>query len=119
MTIGNDEAVVRWIEEKDHPQILDLMLCGYRSEEWTAKDLQKFLHATNRRNNVKVLAVEDGTVYGVLMYTLGTGTCTVRRLAVWPDYRRRGLAQYLLAPMLRSGTPWPPKVRQTYSELFA
>jgi predicted GNAT family acetyltransferase len=85
-----------WLNQADLQQLRDLYRCTYASEKWTVNDFNRFQHKEGRTNVLKVLKDEDGVVYASLMYTLEPDVCRIRRVAVWPDYRRRGLARFMV-----------------------
>lgn len=96
MIIAEGRLRLRWFHPGDVPQLVDLHLACYRQEHWGGGDFQRFVDNAGRNNVVKVLAGDDGTVYGSLLYTVRAGDIRVRRVAVWPDYRRRGLGTFMV-----------------------
>lgn len=113
MVIPEGRLVVRWFRPADALQLADLHACCFRREAWRPADFQAFLDAPGRRNVVKVLTGEDsGTVYGGLLYTLEEDACRLRRAAVWPDFRRRGLGRFMVHAAVG---PRSPMRRRTVS----
>lgn len=96
MIIAEGRLNLAWVKPADLSQLRDLHRCCYGSEKWTANDFTRFQQKEGRTNVVKVLKDEAGVVYASLLYTLEPDLCRLRRVAVWPDYRRRGLARFMV-----------------------
>lgn len=96
--IPEGRLTVEWYGEKHLDQLRDLYRACYPAEEWLPEDFVRFVTARRPggRNVGKILTGPDGTVYGSVLYTLTDTACVIRRLAVWPDFRRRGLGSYVL-----------------------
>lgn len=78
-------------------EAVDLFRCCYPRQAWTADDFTRFMDKKPGNNVVKVITAEsDGTVYAAVLYSLTAKECRIRRLAVWPDYRRQGLATFAI-----------------------
>jgi ribosomal protein S18 acetylase RimI-like enzyme len=91
--------VLRWWSPRDMDQLEALYQASFPDENWNREDLCRFANEQRHNNIIKVLvdASDPGTPLGTLAYTLdGTGTCRVRRFAVCPEHRRRGLATRML-----------------------
>lgn len=97
MIIAEGRLTLRWMEPHDLPQLVDLFRCCYSSEAWTMKDFETFRDKATRKNLVKCLCDEAGVVYGAILLSMhDPELCRIRRVAVWPDYRRMGLATFML-----------------------
>ena len=95
MTIAEGRLSLAWLKPADLSQLKDLHRCCYPTEKWTVNDFNRFQQKEGRTNVVKVLKDDEGVVYASLLYTLEPDLCRLRRVAVWPDYRRRGLARFM------------------------
>lgn len=97
MIIAEGRLSIEWYKPGHLEQLRDLHRCCFPREQWKRDDFVRFVdNKTGRNNVVKVLIDEKDVVYGSLLYTLDAQSCRIRRVAVWPDYRRRGLATFLL-----------------------
>lgn len=101
MIIAEGRLSLVWAGPDHTQQLRDLHRCCFPAENWTPQDFRRFAEqpgGNGRKNVVKTLVDEAGMVYGSLLYTMlaDAETCRVRRVAVWPDYRRRGLAAFML-----------------------
>lgn len=94
MIIAEGRVGIKWYEPIHLDQLCDLHLCCFPKEDWKPQDFQRFVEKPERSGVVKVLADEKNVVYGSLLYTLDAQSCRIRRVAVWPDYRRQGLASF-------------------------
>jgi ribosomal protein S18 acetylase RimI-like enzyme len=83
-------------------QLSELYRCCYSIEQWQAADFKKFFTSEYRDNRGVVLVDDKGVVYGSLLYTREVLGFRIRRIAVWPDYRRLGLAAYMLREALET-----------------
>jgi len=101
--INEGRLEVRWYRPSDMVQLVGLHQCCLPKEGWTSKDFWKFVHKAGTTNILKVLSDDQGKiVYGTLLYTLGPGECRLRRVCVWPDYRRRGLGTFMVHTTMTS-----------------
>lgn len=110
MIIQEGRLTVRWHAPADLPRLADLLHACFPDEAWSEESINAFRskrHKGGRNsrfpkgatNAVKLLTDTSDEIYGAMLYTLWDGptaTCVVRRVAVWPDYRRRGLGLNLL-----------------------
>ena len=107
MIIEEGRMVLRWYDPAHGKWLSDLHRCCFPQENWTQKDFDRFM-AKRSSNVVKVLVREgdnEPIVYGSFLYTLEVSTCRIRRVAVWPDYRRQGLASFMLNTMISPRSP--------------
>jgi GNAT superfamily N-acetyltransferase len=109
--IAEGRLSVKWYEPVHIDQLRDLHRCCFPAEQWKRGDFQKFVDNRSGRNNVvKVLVDERETVYGSMLYTLDAASCRFRRVAVWPDYRRRGLGAFMLNSLCGPTSPFQRKL---------
>ena len=101
MIVKAGHVTLRWFRSTDLADLVDLFAACYPAEKWTAEDLHAFAHKRDTEqqvksgNIIKVLVAED-KLLAALLYTVKSGNCALRRLAVHPDHRREGLAKYAL-----------------------
>lgn len=105
MIIAEGRLSLSWLKPADLSQLRDLHRCCYSGEKWTVADFNRFQHKEGRTNVVKVLKDESGVVYASLLYTLEPDLCRLRRIAVWPDYRRQGLARFMVNSLCSVHSP--------------
>lgn len=105
MIISEGRLCLRWVSETDTDQLVDLLRACLGREGWTRADLTKFMNSPARRNVIKVLTDDRAVVYGTLMYSLTPWLARVRRVAVWPDYRRRGLGAFMVNALVSARSP--------------
>ncbi len=96
MIISEGRVKTEWFRPAHTEQLFDLFRCAYAREAWARADFARFAGAEHRSNVLKALTDDRGTVYGAVLYTLEPDACRVRRVAVWPDYRRRGLGAFMV-----------------------
>lgn len=96
MITGEGRLAVKWYGPAHVEQLRDLHRCCFAREQWTRSDFQKFVDKPGRSGVVKVLVDEKEIVYGSLLYTMDADSCRIRRVAVWPDFRRAGLASFMV-----------------------
>lgn len=97
MIIAEGRLSLGWHKPAHLEQLHDLHRCCFPKENWTVDDFSKFASPRSGRTNVLKTLVDDrDTVYGSLLYTLDGQSCRVRRLAVWPDFRRQGMAAFMM-----------------------
>lgn len=94
MIIGEGRLSVKWFEPAHLEQLCELHRCCFSREQWRRADFQRFVDKPGRSGVVKVVVDDRQTVYGSLLYTMDADSCCIRRVAVWPDYRRQGLASF-------------------------
>lgn len=96
MTVSGEAVRVAWYDPGHLAQLRDLHRCCFPGEGWRKEDFDKFARGRAGRANVVKVAVGEvtGTVYASLLYTTDAQSCRVRRVAVWPDHRRLGLARF-------------------------
>lgn len=118
MIITEGRLTVRWYGAADLPRLVDLFRACFPSQKWVEESFIAFLgkrhDGSNDRfpkgstNVVKVLTGSDDEVYGALLYTFWDGedaACVIRRLAIWPDYRRRGLGRHIVNHLVGRRSP--------------
>lgn len=96
MIIAEGRLRIEWYKPAHLEQLRDLHRCCFPREGWKRDDFVRFVGKAGRNNVVKVLVDERETVYGSLLYTLDAQSCRFRRVGMWPDYRRRGLATFMV-----------------------
>lgn len=94
MIITEGKLTMRWAKAPDFDQLADLLRACYPADRWTPADLLRFAEHKNP-NVVKILVDDKAVVYGGLLYTVDD-VVRVRRVAVWPDYRRKGLGRHMV-----------------------
>lgn len=97
---------VRWWKAEDLEQIEGLLQACYKHESWTNKDIQRFANKKGNRNYIKVIGDSSGGVYGVVLYSIDNDVLRLRRLAVWPENRRCGIATSLVRTMTGVRSPY-------------
>lgn len=118
MIIQEGRLSIRWYGPTDLTRLTDLLNACFPDENWTVSDLDAFRSkrhtGKNKRfpkgatNAVKLLTDNGDEIYGAMLYTMWDGpksACVVRRLAVWPDYRRRGLGRFMLNHVIGKRAP--------------
>lgn len=118
MIIQEGRLTIRWYGPADLERLTDLLSACFPDETWTPEALDDFRakrhNGRNKRfpkgatNAVKILTDNGDEIYGAMLYTMWDGpksACVVRRLAVWPDYRRRGLGRFLLNHVIGKRAP--------------
>lgn len=106
MIINEGRVVLGWATHAQGSDLADLFRCCYGPERWTAADFARFSDRTDRNNVCKTLTEDGGAVVlGAILYTLAEDVCRVRRVAVWPDYRRRGLGAFMLNTLIGRNSP--------------
>ena len=96
-----EELTLRWIGRSDVIHVVDLHKACFGWEKWTKKDISDFATKDRPHQNVfKVISTPDRIVRGSLLYSIEKdGTCRIRRIAVWPDDRRKGIASFALGSL--------------------
>lgn len=98
-----DWLKVRWYKEEDLPRLAEIHAECFPKEHWTVNDFRRF---TRKRNNtLKVLADQNGEVFGILLYTLTNEECRIRRIAVPEAYRRNGYGTHLVHSLTGPQSP--------------
>lgn len=93
---------VHWIDDKTLVSAAALLASAYPDENWTGDDLVRFLtgqRAHRKRHAVnggKVIVDALGRVVAVALVGTGRRCVRLRRLAVRPEQRRRGLGRVAL-----------------------
>lgn len=82
---------VRAYEPDDLPAMVAAHAACYPNEHWAADDFRDFCNRPCQRHAQVILAGQE--VAGTLLYQLETGVVLVRRLAVAPAFRRRGVGR--------------------------
>lgn len=86
-----------WCEAEHTTAAVSLLQDAFSTERWSTRDLTRFLNPKRYPNNhIKVLLNQNGTVYGVLLYSVDAGVCRIRRLAIHSASRRQGLATAMI-----------------------
>lgn len=75
----------------------------FPDECWRPEDLDRF--ADRPGQVIKAIVTEDGTVIGSLLYRLTDSKLVLRRVAVLPPYRRRGVAHAALTTLTGRSNP--------------
>lgn len=89
---------IRPIRPEDYPAIVRLWEAAGLSTRPAGRDAESaFLHQLQHFPTAYLLAEHDGRVVGVILGTHDQRKGWINRLAVHPDYRRRGMALRLIA----------------------
>lgn len=87
--------VLRQYQTGDRASVLVLLQRGYPEEAWTDLSLKKFLSKRSRNNHIRILGCEDNSlIYGVILFTLERSYCSLRRLVIHPEARRKKLGTF-------------------------
>lgn len=112
-----DDAILelRWYKEVDLDQLVALHDECFSREAWERADFGKFMAGGRRRRNnvIKSLVDSAGRLYGALLYTMEAQQCRIRRVSVFDQYRRNGLATFMLNALCGPRSPIRRKVFTT------
>lgn len=91
---------IRWCIRRDVPEILaaEASVDGWGEEEVVA--------SLRPRTAIGKVVESDGLVVGWMLYHLTVGHMELARLAVRPEFRRRGAASALLADLKKRMSPY-------------
>lgn len=105
---------VRWYDpDADLPALVAVHAACFPSEDWRAEDFLRFASRTG--GVVKAVVREDAcgeAVIGTLLYRAGEAEARVRRVAVLPEYRGRGVGAFVLRSLVG---PRSPNRRRVYT----
>lgn len=98
MTPRPDSIVIRPVRAEDYEALVELWtVCGSGIEPAGREAKDAFLHQLSRFPDLFLVAVEEERVIGVVLGTHDERKGWISRLAVHPDYRRRGIAARLVS----------------------
>lgn len=88
--------MIRQMEDRDLEQVAELEKCCF-SEAWSWKLLEAGIHSPY---DVYYVFEQDEKILGYCNLRVLAGEGEIQRIAVWPSYRRLGIARKLMDSMV-------------------
>lgn len=93
---------LRWMIRVDLPQVTEIDARSFGGDAWPQ---DRFVDELRERNVIGMVAEADTSVVGFMVYQQRPDRLFVRRFAVHPDRRRRGVGSAMLAKLKEKLTP--------------
>lgn len=95
--VDTEKLLIRVYDSSNLPDMTKIFSQCFPTEEWTDDDFNAFWNkmCSKKSNIIKVLT-DDRNTYAVMLYSVHRGVCTIRRIGVHNDFRRKKLGQRLL-----------------------
>ena len=86
---------IRWMVRNDLPDVLNIE--HFNRESWLEKDFITYLR---ERNHIAMVAEYKNKVVGFMVYELDSTVIHIEKLAVHPEFRRKGVGSQIIAKLL-------------------
>ena len=86
---------IRWMQRRDWPEVLDIDKDGF---DWTWVE-EDVICCLRKKNCIGMAAEHEEEMAGFMVYELHKHRIQLLRLAVTPDYRRRGVGTQMVAKL--------------------